>query len=105
MSMSIKKNDTVKVITGDDKGVVGKVLRVFPAENKLVVEGVAIAKKHQKPSQENPQGGIVEKPMAIQASNVMLVDPKTGAPTRVRRQREEGKPSVRVTKRSNTVID
>lgn len=105
MALNIKKNDTVKVISGAAKGTVGKVLRVFPADRKIVVEGVNVVKKHQKPDQQNPQGGIIEKTMKIDASNVMLVDPKTGLPTRVRRQREEGKPSVRVAKRSNTVID
>jgi large subunit ribosomal protein L24 len=105
MALNIKKNDTVKVISGKDKGTVGKVIRVFPATNKVVVEGVAVAKKHMKPSQENPQGGIVEKTMAIHASNVMLIDPKSGLPTRVRRQREAGKASVRVAVRTGNVID
>jgi large subunit ribosomal protein L24 len=105
MALNIKKNDTVKVISGKNKGTVGKVLRVFPTTNKVVVEGVAVVKKHMKPSQENPQGGIVEKFMAIHASNVMLIDPKSGLPTRVRRQREADKASVRVAVRTGNVID
>lgn len=80
----IRKSDNVLVITGKDKGKKGKVLEVLPGKGKAIVEGVNLAKKAQKP---NPQlshtGGLVEKPMPIQLSNLMLVDPKTGKPGRV----------------------
>lgn len=81
--MKIKKNDTVMIITGNAKGKTGKVLKVYPAENKLIVEGVNIKKRHTKPNQKNQQGGIVEKEAAINASNVMIIDPKTNETTRV----------------------
>lgn len=73
--MKIKKNDNVKVIAGKDKGKTGLVERVFPTENKVVVKGIAIAKKSIKPSRKNPQGGIIEINQKISASNVMLICP------------------------------
>lgn len=102
---NIKKNDNVKVIAGEAKGTVGTVIKVLPTEGKVVVSGVNIRKRHEKPSRTNQTGGIVEKEMPIAISNVMIVDPKTGAPTRVRRVREAGKPSVRVTVKSGTILD
>ena len=81
--MHIKKNDTVIVLAGDDKSVRGKVLRVEHEAGKLVVEGVNRVYKHVRRSQKNPQGGRLNKEMPINASNVMLVDPTTGKPTRV----------------------
>lgn len=84
--MRIKKNDTVIVISGVDKGKKGKVLKVFPKENKVIVEGINIRKKHQKPNQKYPQGGIIQKELPIPACKVMLADPKTGEPTRIRKQ-------------------
>ena len=81
--MTVKKGDTVKVISGKDRGVEAEVLRALPAEGKVVVEGVAVAKKHQKPTQMGQEGGIVEKEMPIDVSNVMLVCPKCGKATRV----------------------
>lgn len=81
--MRIKKNDNVMVITGNEKGKTGKVLKVFPKLSRVIIEGVNIKKRHTKPSQKNPQGGIVEKEAPINASNVMLIDPKTGEPTRL----------------------
>ena len=101
--MKIKKGDKVQVITGSYKGTVGEVLKVYPKTNKVVVEGVAIAKKHLKPSQINPEGGIVEKEAAIDASNVMLFDEKAKKPTRVGFKVEKGE-KVRVAKKSGTVI-
>ena len=101
--MKIKKGDKVQVITGSYKGTVGEVLKVYPKTNKVVVEGVAIAKKHLKPSQVNPEGGIVEKEAAIDASNVMLFDEKAKKPTRVGFKVEKGE-KVRVAKKSGTVI-
>ncbi len=81
--MKIKKNDTVTVIAGNSKGKTGKVLKVFHEKNRVIVEGVNIVKRHSKPTQRVPQGGIVQKEASINASNVMLIDPKTNEATRV----------------------
>jgi len=70
--MFIKKGDTVQVISGNDKGKTGKVLRVFPKSNRVIVEGINFVKRHTKPTQQTPQGGIVEKESTIHLSNVML---------------------------------
>jgi len=102
--MHVKKGDKVKVITGKDKGKTGIVLAVFPKKNRVIVEGVNIVKKHAKPSQENPQGGILDIEAPIHASNVMPLDPKTGEPTRVGYKIENGK-KVRYAKKSGAVLD
>ena len=81
--MNVKKGDTVEVISGKDKGKQGEVLRAMPSEGKVIVEGVAMVKKHQKPTQMGQQGGIIEREAAIDVSNVMLVCPKCGKATRV----------------------
>jgi large subunit ribosomal protein L24 len=80
--MHIRKDDTVEVIRGDDKGKRGRVLRVLRKEGKLVVEGVNKVYKHVKPSRRNPQGGRLSKEMPVDASNVLLIDPSTNTPTR-----------------------
>ena len=103
MSMKIKKGDKVIVITGKDKGKTGEVTKAMPKENKVIVSGINLAKRHQKPSQENA-GGIVSKEMPIHVSNVALVDPKSGKATRVAMRVEEGGRKVRVAKRSGDVI-
>ena len=100
--MKIKKGDKVQVVTGSYKGTVGEVLQVNPKTNKVVVEGVAIAKKHLKPTQMNPEGGIVEKEAAIDASNVMLVDTKAKKPSRVGYKVENGKKIMYNAKTINT---
>lgn len=116
--MQIKAGDTVVVIAGknkfsvDKKGnktqTTGKVLKVYPKTNKVLVEGVNIVKKHQKPTQANQQGGIIEVEAPIDASNVMLLDPKTNKPTRVGIKFVEGKDGkttkVRVAKKSGTEL-
>ncbi len=79
----IKKNDTVLIISGNDRGKQGKVLKVFPATNKIIVEGVSFVKKHQRPTQQLPQGGIMSIEAPIHVSNVKLVAPKSGVATRV----------------------
>lgn len=84
--MKIHKNDTVMVMTGNSKGKTGKVLKVFPQENKVIIEGVNLRKRHTKPNQRNPQGGIIEKELPINASNIMVLDPKSNKPTRVGKQ-------------------
>ncbi len=81
--MNIKKGDKVQVITGAYKGTVGEVLKAFPKENKVLVEGVNMVKKHQKPTQANPDGGIVEKEAKIHVSNVMLYDEKAKEASRI----------------------
>ena len=81
--MNIKTNDTVIVLSGKDKGKKGKVLKAFPADNKVIVEGVAMVKKHMKPRGQGMPGGIIDKEAAIPACKVMLVCPKCKKPTRV----------------------
>lgn len=86
----VKKGDQVLVLTGKDAGMKGKVLEVNTKTNRVVVDGVNIVKRHTKPRPpEIPQGGIIEKPASIHISNVMLIDPESGKPTRVRRKRVE----------------
>lgn len=84
--MKIKKNDMVEVITGKNRGKRGKVLRVVTDKDRVIVEGVNILKKHERPTAKNQQGGITEKEHPIHVSNVMLVDPKTSDRTRVGRR-------------------
>ncbi len=107
--MKILKEDNVLVIAGNFKGKTGKVLKVFPKENRLIVEGVNIRKRHSKPTQQNPQGGIVEKEAPINASNVMVIDPKSGEATRVGKkiiidEKTGKKKSVRVSKVSGEML-
>ena len=111
--MFVKAKDQVVVISGKDKGTKGKVVTAVPKTGKVVVEGVAIATKHQKPRQQGQPGGIVKKEAFIDASNVMLICPKCGKPTRVAHKIAEvtgkdGKTqqkSVRVCKKCNEQID
>lgn len=102
--MHVKKGDLVKVIAGKDKGKQGVILQAFPKKQRVIVEGVNLIKKHTKPSQENPQGGIITKEAPIHVSNVMPIDPKTGEPTRVGYKIENGK-KVRYAKKSGAVLD
>jgi len=81
--MKIRKNDTVVVIAGNNKGKTGKVLVVFPKVNRVIVEGVNLRKRHTKPTQKTPQGGITEKEAPINVSNVMILDPKTNEKTKI----------------------
>ncbi len=83
MKLKIKKNDNVIVIAGNEKGKTGKVLKVFPKKQRVIVEGVNIRKRHSRPTRSNPQGGIIKKEAPIHISNVMLIDPKSGERTRV----------------------
>jgi large subunit ribosomal protein L24 len=103
--LHVKKDDTVFVITGKDKGKKGRVIAAFPRENRVLVEGVNMIKKHSKPSQQNPQGGIITQEAPIHVSNVMLTDPKSGQPTRVGYKVLENGQKVRVAKKSGEVID
>lgn len=96
--MHVKKGDKVQVITGKDKGKSGKIIAAFPKKDRVIVEGLNMVKKHTKPSNVNPQGGILNVEAPIHVSNVMLIDPKTGEPTRVNREIKDGK-KVRVAKK------
>ena len=109
--MKIKKGDTVKVISGSNLGKEGKVLKCYPSTNKVIVEGVNVIKKHAKPTQNHPDGGILEYEAPINASNVMIVEKKTGA-TRVGYKfvtetikKEEVTKKVRYSKKSGEVLD
>jgi large subunit ribosomal protein L24 len=102
--MHVKKGDKVQVISGKDKGKQGVVLAAFPKKNRVLVEGVNIVKKHVKPSQANPQGGIISTEAPIHVSNVMPLDPKTGTPTRVGYKIVDGK-KVRYAKKSGEILD
>ena len=97
--MNVKKGDKVQVLSGKDRGAQGEVLRAYPAEGKVVVEGVAVVKKAQRPTQENQNGGFVEKEAKIDVSNVMLVCPSCGKPTRVGHAKNDEGKKVRVCKK------
>ena len=84
--MNIKKNDSVEIIGGNAKGKNGKVLKVYTESGRVIVEGVNIIKRHSRPSQRNPQGGIIQKEESVHASNVMVVCPKCGEPSRLGRK-------------------
>lgn len=99
----VKKEDTVVVISGDDKGKKGRVIEVDYAKSRVMVEGVNIISKHTRPTQQYPNGGIIKKEAPIHISKVMVVDPKTGKGTRVGRKAENGK-SVRISKKSGETI-
>ena len=101
----IRRDDEVIVVAGKNKGSKGKVLRVFPEADRVLVDGVNIVTKHVKPTQASPQGGIVKRPAPIHISNVMLVDPKTGEPTRVRVKTLESGRRVRIAAKSGEQID
>ena len=102
--MHIVKNDMVKILSGKYSGKTGKVLKVLPDENRLIVEGVNIIKKHTKPSQSNQQGGIIEKESSIHVSNVMVIDPKTNEATRVGYKFLEDGKKVRISKKSGEML-
>lgn len=103
--MKVKKGDLVRVISGKDKGKEGKILRVIPKLNKIIVENVNVVKKHQRPTQQLREGGIIEQPSPIHVSKVMVVCPSCGKPTRVGyRFLEEGK-KVRICRKCNEIID
>lgn len=103
--MHVKKGDTVVVISGKDKGKKGKVLQAMPKENRVIVEGVNMVTKHQKPSQKVQQGGIIHQEGPVHASNVMLWDAKAKAPTRVGYKVLENGKKVRVSKKSGETIE
>ena len=101
--MHIKKGDTVYVLAGEDKGKTGRVLAVQREKDRAIVEGVNMVTKATKPSAQHPQGGLIKKEAPIHSSNLNLVDPKTGKPTRIAIKRVDGK-AVRISKKSNHEI-
>jgi len=104
----LKKNDRVKIISGNHKGKEGKILKIFHDKSRVIVEGVNIIKRHTRPTQKNPQGGITQKEAAIHISNVMLIDPKANATSRIGMQiitDESGKKRrMRYGKKSGEII-
>ena len=102
--LHIKKNDTVIVLAGKDKGKKGKVQKVLVDDQRVIVEGINMVSKSQKPSAQNPQGGIVKQEAPIHVSNVSLIDPKSGKATRVS-IKHEGKNVVRIAKKSGEEIN
>ncbi len=110
MALRIRRDDMVRVISGKEKGRTGRVLRVDPEKERVYVEGVNIVKRHQRPrslrdtQRSQEKGGIVEKEGPIHVSNVMLLDPKTGEPTRVGVRREDGQ-RRRYAKKTGEVLD
>ena len=102
--MHVRSGDKVVVISGKDKGKTGVVLTAFPKQDRVIVEGVNIMKKHQKPSQMNPEGGILETEAPIHVSNVMHVDPESGERTRVRFDMKDDGSKVRVAVKSGKEI-
>ena len=104
VKLHIKKGDMVQVIAGDNKGKQGKVLKVEVSKQRAIVEGVNICKKATKPNAQNPQGGIIEKEAPIHVSNLMVLDPKSGKPTRVGRKLNDKGKLVRYAKKSGEEI-
>ena len=103
IKLHIKKGDTVYVNAGNDKGKTGKVLSVAPAENRAIVEGINMVSKHTKPNSKQPQGGIIRQEAPIHISNLNLIDPQSGKPTRVG-YRMEGDKKIRFAKKSGEEI-
>ena len=102
--LKIKKNDTVVVLTGEDKGKTGKVLKVIVDKQRAIVEGVNMVSKSAKPSAKNPQGGFVKQEASIHISNISLIDPKSGKATRVDIQKNAEGKKVRIAKKSGEEI-
>ena len=102
--MHVSKGDTVRVVRGDDKGKEGKIIRVYPKTGRITIEGVNIVKRHRRARTPDEQSGIVDFPAPIHASNVMLLDPKSGNPTRVRHQIDEDGTKERISVKSGEAI-
>ena len=102
--LSFKKGETVAVITGVDRGKQGRVLSVIPATNRAIVEGLNMVSKHSRPSAQNQQGGIIKQEASIHVSNLMLVDPATGEPTKVGRKLNDKGKLVRYSKKTGEII-
>lgn len=104
MALKLKKNDTVKVISGKARGKTGRILRVLADKAHVVVEGLNLVKKHQRPSQQDQNGGIVDREAPIHVSNLMLVSAKSNAPVKVARREVDGK-RVRVEKKTGKAVE
>ena len=102
--LHIKKGDTVYVNAGNDKGKTGRVLSVLVSKNKAIVEGINVVSKSAKPSAKHPQGGIIKMEAPVHVSNLNLLDPKSGKPTRIGRKKNEAGKTVRYTKKSGEEI-
>lgn len=102
--LHVKKNDTVKVLSGEDKGKTGRVIEVIPGERKAIVDGINMITKHAKPSAANPEGGRIKMPAAMPVSKLMVMDPKGGVPTRVGRRENNKGQLVRYAKKSGEEI-
>lgn len=102
--LHIKKGDTVSVISGESKGQKGKVLEVFAEKQRAIVEGVNMVSKHTKPNADNPQGGIIKQEAPIHISNLMVVDPSSGKPTRIGRKENDKGKLIRYSKKSGEEI-
>jgi large subunit ribosomal protein L24 len=105
MALGLKKNDTVQVISGEYKGKTGRIIKMIREKNKAIVENINVVKKHTKPNQKNQQGGIIEKEAAIDLSNLMLVCPKSGKPTRLGVSILENGERVRFSKKAKETIE
>jgi large subunit ribosomal protein L24 len=102
--LHVVKGDTVRVVRGDDKGKEGKIIRVHTKTGRVVIEGVNIVKKHRKARRAEEQSGIIEMPAPLHASNVMLLDPKSGAPTRIRAKIDADGTKERISQKSGDAI-
>jgi large subunit ribosomal protein L24 len=101
----LRKDDLVVVTTGRDKGTQGRILKVLTEVDRVIVEGVNVVRRHQRPTPRNPEGGILEKEAPIHISNVMLLDSKTDKPTRVRYGRNDDGDKIRISVRSGEALD
>ena len=101
--MKLKKNDTVQVITGKYKGQKGRIIKVLLDKDRVIVEGINIIKKHERPTQENPQGGIMKKETSIHSSNVLFVE--NGAPVKIGYKILDNGSKVRYSKKTNNILD
>jgi large subunit ribosomal protein L24 len=104
VKVHVSRGDTVRVVRGDDKGKEGKILRVYPKTGRVTVEGINIVKRHRKARRAEEQSGIIDFPAPIHASNVMLLDPKKGVPTRTRRRIDEDGTKERIAVKSGEAI-
>jgi len=102
--MHVKKGDKVKVLSGKDRGKQGTILEAYPKRDRVLVEGINMVKIHAQPSQDNPQGGILNQEAPIHVSNVLPIDPKTGEATRVGYEIRDGK-KIRIAKKSGEPLD
>jgi len=103
--VNFKKGDNVLVISGDDKGKSGKIVSIFPRKMKVIIEGVNFLKKHNKPTQKVPQGGVIEKEGTLNISNIKLICNKCNKPTNIKRERTKEGKRVRVCKKCGEIID